>query len=124
MNLNDGWCFLLSMKWNEGGKNHINYVENVRWHHKEFSHPSDQNLCTLALTWVPSYKTAFMTTHDYLEHNISDEWRNACRPSQKVLLLAHFNQNWKVIILLVNSNIIFYENLFRISQEITYTWTK
>jgi len=73
--------------------------------------------------WVPSYKTAFMTTHDYLEDNIWDEWRNARRPSQKVLLLAHFNQNWKVITILVHSNNIFYENLFRISQEATYTWT-
>lgn len=33
---------------------------------KEFSHPGNQNLCTLALTLVPSYKTAFMTTHDHL----------------------------------------------------------
>jgi hypothetical protein len=64
--LADAFCQVLSGM--RGKKPH--YVENVRWYHKEFSHPSDQNLCTLALTWVPSYKTAFMTTHDYLEHNI------------------------------------------------------
>jgi len=40
--------------------------------------------------------------------------------TEKVLLLAHFNQNWKVMIILVNSNIIFYENLFSISQKPTY----
>lgn len=132
MNLNVGWCFLLSVKCTDAfsideGKNHINYAENVRRYHEEFSHPGDQNLCTLALTRVPSYKTAFMTTHDYLVSNISDAWRNVCRSSQKVLLLAHFNQNWKVMTILVNSDIIFYENLISISQEATYTqiqWTQ
>lgn len=126
MNLNVGWCFLLSVKWTDAfsineGKNHINYAENVKHCHKEFSHSGDQNLCTLAIIRVPSYKTAFMTTHDYLVSNLWDTCRNACRSSQKVLLLAHFNQHWKVMIILVNSSIIFYENLFILSQEATYT---
>lgn len=84
------------------GEKCTNCAENVRHHHTRCSRPGDKDLCTLALMCVPLYKTFFMTTDVYLVSYTWHTWRNACKPSWKVLLLSSFNQNWKVMAILVN----------------------
>jgi hypothetical protein len=77
-----------------------NCAENVRHHHTAFSPPGDQDLYTLALM-CSSLQNIFHDKNVYSASYVRDAWRKACRSSWKVLLLSNFNQNWKVMTILV-----------------------
>ena len=67
-------------------------------------------------------QNSFMTTNDYSVSNIWHAYRNACRSSQNVLLFAHFNQNQKVNIILVNpQHRILWKSLQNLSRSYLHT---